>query len=607
MANYWQDRFVQLEKAQMNKGIEYYHELEKQYSKAAEEVQKEIMKWYGRLAKNNEISVSEARKLLTKDELQEFKWSVETYIQKGRENDIDGRWMKELENASAKVHINRLEAMKLQMQQQVEMLYGNELDSFDKHIRDTYTEGFYRTAYEIQKGLGVGTNLSKLDTEKINKIIAKPWTADGSNFSSRIWKQKNQLVNELHNGLSQAFIRGTEPYDLTKQISERFKVSKGQAGRLVMTETAYFHSAAQIDAFKELGVKEYEITAVLDSRTSELCRDMDGKHLPVSEFKAGITAPPFHCWCRSTTVPYFNDEFTEEETRIARGADDKLYEVPYNMTYRQWEKKFVDGDKSGLKSVNKDNTIELKKKIADTDVQISELKKQFSDITEGYSYDDWFKDFVSIEDGYGDITKDDEPNVIKLKDITKKIKDMISKKNSLESQLPILGGQGKPFNITDAIKGANPNFGSDPSYRINCQRCVQAYEYRRRGFDVEALPKPKKKNTIIWGNECFVDSNGNTPQFKFNQSEAAVKNELKNAKEGSRYIIYVKWKKKSAHVFIAEKENGVIRYLDPQSNTLDASGHFSMGKENHYGFLRIDDKDITTDLKIINATMKQKR
>lgn len=343
MANYWQDRFVQLEKAQMNKGIEYYHELEKQYSKAAEEVQKEIMKWYGRLAKNNEISVSEARKLLTKDELQEFKWSVETYIQKGRENDIDGRWMKELENASAKVHINRLEAMKLQMQQQVEMLYGNEIDSFDKHIRDTYTEGFYRTAYEIQKGLGVGTNLAKLDTEKINKIIAKPWTADGSNFSSRIWKQKNQLVNELHNGLSQAFIRGTEPYDLTKQISERFKVSKGQAGRLVMTETAYFHSAAQIDAFKELGVKEYEITAVLDSRTSELCRDMDGKHLPVSEFKAGITAPPFHCWCRSTTVPYFNDDFTEEETRIARGADDKLYEVPYNMTYREWEKQFVEG------------------------------------------------------------------------------------------------------------------------------------------------------------------------------------------------------------------------------------------------------------------------
>ena len=362
MANYWQDRFVLLEKMQMNKGIEYYHELEKQYTKAANEVQKEISSWYSRLAKNNEISISEARKLLSDDELKEFKWTVEEYILKGRENDIDGRWMKELENASAKVHISRLEAMKLQMQQQVEVLYGNELDSFDEFMKKTYTEGFYRSAYEIQKGLGVGTNLAKLDPEKVNRIIAKPWAADGSNFSSRIWKQKNQLVNELQNGLSQAFIRGTEPYDLTKQIAERFKVSKGQAGRLVMTETAYFHSAAQIDAFKELGVKEYEITAVLDNKTSELCRDMDGKHLPVSEFKPGITAPPFHCWCRSTTVPYFNDEYTEEETRIARGNDGKLYEVPYNMTYRQWEKAFVDGDKSGLKPAK---DIDIKQAVID--------------------------------------------------------------------------------------------------------------------------------------------------------------------------------------------------------------------------------------------------
>lgn len=337
----------------MNRGIEYYHNLERQYTKAAQEVEKEIAGWYSRLANNNGITMSEAKKLLSDDELKEFKWNVEEYIEKGRENNIDGRWMKELENASARVHINRLEAMKLQMQQQVEVLYGNELDSFDKFMRDTYTEGFYRSAFEIQRGLGVGTNLAKLDTDKINKVLSKPWAADGSNFSSRIWKQKNQLVNELHNGLTQAFIRGTDSYELTKLISNRFKVSKGQAGRLVMTETAYFHSAAQIDSFKELGVKEYEITAVLDSHTSEICRDMDGKHLPISEFKAGITAPPFHCWCRSTTVPYFNDEFTENETRIARGDDGKLYEVPYNMTYKQWEKAFVGGgSKDGLEPIN---------------------------------------------------------------------------------------------------------------------------------------------------------------------------------------------------------------------------------------------------------------
>ena len=74
MANYWQDRFVFLEKAQMNKGTRFYRELEKQYTKAAEEVEKQIMKWYARLAANNEISISQAKKLLDKGELEEFNW-----------------------------------------------------------------------------------------------------------------------------------------------------------------------------------------------------------------------------------------------------------------------------------------------------------------------------------------------------------------------------------------------------------------------------------------------------------------------------------------------------------------------------------------------------
>ena len=40
---------------------------------------------------------------------------------------------------------------------------------------------------------------------------------------------------------------------------------------------------------------------------------------------------------------------------------------------------------------------------------------------------------------------------------------------------------------------------------------MQTYEYRRRGYDVVAKPFPKKNNNIVWGNECFVDVNGNRP------------------------------------------------------------------------------------------------
>ena len=78
-----------------------------------------------------------------------------------------------------------------------------------------------------------------------------------------------------------------------------------------MTEEAFFNSAAQKDCFAELDVEQFEIVATLDSHTSDICREMDGKHFPMSQWEVGVTAPPFHVWCRSTTVPFFDDEFDD--------------------------------------------------------------------------------------------------------------------------------------------------------------------------------------------------------------------------------------------------------------------------------------------------------
>lgn len=57
-----------------------------------------------------------------------FSTNKNDYIKYGKENKIDGQWEKQLENASARFHISRLETLKLQTQQ-LELLFGNQLDS----------------------------------------------------------------------------------------------------------------------------------------------------------------------------------------------------------------------------------------------------------------------------------------------------------------------------------------------------------------------------------------------------------------------------------------------------------------------------------------------
>ncbi|MDD5873684.1 MAG: minor capsid protein [Clostridia bacterium] len=339
---YWQKRYDQIEQAAHDKAVAYYSALDKKYSRAQAEIDKEINAWYQRFAVNNKIDYTEARRLLNSDELDEFRWSVEDYIKAGEQNDVDGRWMKELENASARHHVNRLEALKLSTTNSIEKAMGGMTDDVDKMLRDVYKSTYYKGCYEFQRGTGIGFDLAKVNDRYLDAILKKPWCADGSNFSDKIWKNKTKLVNELDNELMRMALTGDAPGESIRRISKALHTSKNNAATLVMTEQAFFTSIAQQDAFKELGVGEFEVVATLDGLTCTTCGSHDGEHRPMSEFKPGITAPPYHPNCRCTTVPYFDDEFDAVGKRAARGADGKTYHVPGDMKYADWKEQYID-------------------------------------------------------------------------------------------------------------------------------------------------------------------------------------------------------------------------------------------------------------------------
>lgn len=367
-SDYWKKRFEILEQSAVSKGASYYSSLEQEYKYASKNIESEIATWYTRFADNNNISLADARKLLNSSELAEFKWTVEDYIKYGEENALNQQWMKQLENASAKVHISRLESLKLQMQQQMEVLYGNQTDGIDNLARKIYSDGYYHTAFEIQKGFNVGWDLQGLNEKQLSRVLNKPWTADNQTFRDKCWKQKNELVSTVSTELTQAIMRGDSPDKAIKTISEKFNVAKSKAGRLVMTESAYFASEAQKDCFNELNVDKFEIVATLDSHTSQICQDLDGQVFDMKDYQAGVTAPPFHPWCRSTTVPYFEDNFGE---RAARDSDGNTYYVPSDMKYADWKKSFVNGgSKANLKKVDASDIIQNKKEQSEIAKQI---------------------------------------------------------------------------------------------------------------------------------------------------------------------------------------------------------------------------------------------
>lgn len=537
-ADYWRGRFSILEDSAHREAQQTIQAMEEMYLDAQRSVQKEIESWYARFAVNNQISLTDARKWLTAGQLEEFHWSVEQYIKIGEQAGLDAAWLKKLENASARFHISRLEAVQTGIQQQLELLYGNQVDSLDALLKKVVGNGYTHTAFEVQKGVGLGWDITGLDQKKLETLLSKPWTTDGRTFRDRCWLNKNDLVGSVSKSLTQGLLRGDSPAKITTAIQKQFGVHRYKAGRLVNTETTYFNAVATKECYKDLDVEMVEIIETLDSHTCSICGGLDGKVIPISQYEPGVTVPPFHPNCRGTTAPAIDPKYAGE--RAARNADGDVYYVPANMKYADWVQTFVNGgSKAGL--------------TAATATAILDIVEQATGAKKGTS-----------------------------------------------------------MAIQDAVKGANPNYSRGSAYGVNCQRCVQAYEFRRRGYDVVAKPKPSTNNIISWGSECFIQPGAyqySYQAYALNQTEAAVKKALANAPDGSRFSIYIKWKRTyggSAHVFIAEKTGGVVHYLDPQTGNMDASDYFTRGSKGCFGYFRLDDKALTTDPNIISATVEVK-
>ena len=350
-ADYWRGRFSILEESAHQEADQYIQSLEEMFMDAQRTVQADIERWYGRFASNNGISLTEARKMLTTGQLEEFRWTVDQYIKIGQQANLSAEWLKKLENASAKFHVSRLEAIQTQIQQQIELLYGNQLDGLDSLLKKIAGDGYTQSAFAIQKGIGLGWDITALNQKKLETLLSKPWTTDGRTFSDRIWSKKKELVGSVQKELTQGLLRGDSPQKITDAIQKKFKVARYQAGRLVNTETSYFNALATKETYKELGVKNVEILETLDSLTCPICAGMDMKVIPLSEVEPGVTVPPFHPNCRGTTAPAIDPKYAGE--RAARNADGNVYYVPANMNYSEWKKTFVDNSsKDGLTLAN---------------------------------------------------------------------------------------------------------------------------------------------------------------------------------------------------------------------------------------------------------------
>ncbi|SDN14929.1 minor capsid protein [Acetanaerobacterium elongatum] len=337
---YWEDRQLQRFQQSEQRIEDYYRELQEAFERAQDAVTDTVNRFFSRYAKDNKISLSEARKALSFKEMQKFKGSLAEYEQLARES--IGTFSLEVENLSTKARITRYEALQAEIKAILAQLYDTDYEQkAGGALKDIYTDNRHRIQFDYDQYTGFHHNFAQVNTQLVESLLKYPF--NGLDFSERIWRQNADLNVKLKQALTTAFVQGKNTYDLSKQFAKVFDVKRSEAYRLLNTEAAFIQGQATADGYKETGVEQYEICATLDSHTSEICREQDGKVYETAKMVVGVNYPPFHPHCRTTTVPVIEGYDKSKDTRIARDpSTSKAVEVPAGMTYREWKASLVE-------------------------------------------------------------------------------------------------------------------------------------------------------------------------------------------------------------------------------------------------------------------------
>lgn len=337
---YWKKRYEEEMERVMHQADGPKKDLRKYADTVIRRLEKDINDWYQRYANENGMSLADAKKQLDARELKAFNMDLEEYRAIAERDELSEAHKKMLKQASARQQLDRVQELYINTVQELESWAKYQDSTISDLLSNVYESSNYRAAWMTQSMKGEYGKYGQVDHRTIQRIIDSPWTPDGKNFSARIWDNRKQLATSLQNDFIQALIAGDGTATMSEAIAKRMNTSYNNANRLVETELARVHSQAFMDCMDELDIDAVEILATLDGKTSPICRRMDGKYVRCKDAKPGVTIPPFHCHCRSTTVPYIPAVYGSE--RAARDPKTgKTVFVDGELDYGEWKKRYI--------------------------------------------------------------------------------------------------------------------------------------------------------------------------------------------------------------------------------------------------------------------------
>lgn len=297
--SYWLKRSEELDKVATKVEKEVMKELSALYRDAFRSIEKEVNDFMMKYAVDHKLDYATVTQMLTPIDLAEYNQKIEELYAMYR--DTGSEYIKiEIDRLNARAKITRLQAL----QDAINVELTKVTHEYQMTLEDTLIGLFTEQYKEVSELLGIMAPV--INREAIKTIIEYPYA--GKMFSDRIWDNKDALVKHIKQNLTAGIIRGDSIQKMSRQLKKDLNVLYYQAERLVRTETNYAMNQGHLKGYADSGVVEkYEFLAAIDSRTSKLCKNQNGKVYKLSDAVVGVNFPPLHPHCRSTVIPILED------------------------------------------------------------------------------------------------------------------------------------------------------------------------------------------------------------------------------------------------------------------------------------------------------------
>lgn len=350
--DYWLQREEEALQHYITDEKEYDRQIERIYADMLDSVQAQIDAFYGKYAKQSNITLAEAKKRIRELDIAAYERKAKKYV---RTKDFSAKANEEMLLYNATMKINRLEMLKANIG--LETVSGfNELEK----LMGEALEG--RTMEELKRQAGILGDSIKNNAQLAHSIVNASYK--NATFSDRIWMYQDQMRNDLGKLLQVGMIQGKNPRVLAKELRQYWygndpKTKKGAVycmERLMRTEMARVQTDAQMKSFERNDIDEY--TFLANHSCCDHCQALHGKHFKVADMVIAENAPPLHPHCRCSTAAYLDrTKYNEWLDHLSNGG---------TMTLKEYKKK-------------NENLAEKKKNSIMTSKQakISVLDKQF--------------------------------------------------------------------------------------------------------------------------------------------------------------------------------------------------------------------------------------